>query len=93
MASYSIDLREQVIRTWDASGDADAVAATFAVSRAWVHRLLQRRLDTGLIVPWKQTKVSLAGLGRPGSPASGFRQVLRIHSAANCNWNRQFQQP
>jgi hypothetical protein len=36
MAPYSIDLRERVIRAWDASGDADAVAATLAMSRACV---------------------------------------------------------
>ena len=29
MAAYSIDLRKRVIRAWDASGDAEAVAATF----------------------------------------------------------------
>jgi transposase len=41
MAPYSMDLRERVARAWDASGDADAVAARFGVSRAWVHRLIQ----------------------------------------------------
>ena len=35
MAPYSMDLRERVVRAWDASGDADEVAATFAVSRSW----------------------------------------------------------
>jgi transposase len=56
MAPYSMDLRERVVRAWDASGDADEVAATFAVSRAWVHRLVQRRRETGSIAPRKQTK-------------------------------------
>ena len=56
MAAYSMDLRERVVRAWDASGDADAVAATFAVSRAWVHRLAQRRRETGSLAPRKQTK-------------------------------------
>ena len=56
MAPYSIDLRERVAKAWDASGDADAVAATFSVSRAWVHRLAQRRRETGSIAPRKQTK-------------------------------------
>jgi hypothetical protein len=41
---------------WDASGDADEVAARFAVSRAWVHRLIQRRRETGSIAPRKETK-------------------------------------
>src|SRR5215475_15788544 len=56
MAPYSIDLRERVAKAWDASGDADEVAATFSVSRAWVHRLAQRRRETGSIAPRKQTK-------------------------------------
>src|SRR2546426_12260116 len=56
MAPYSMDLRERVVRAWDASGDADEVAATFAVSRAWVHRLVQRRRETGSIAPRQQTK-------------------------------------
>jgi len=51
MAPYSMDLRERVVRAWDASGDAEEVAATFAVSRAWVHRLVQRRRETGSIAP------------------------------------------
>src|ERR1700730_13845427 len=54
-APYSIDLRERVAKAWDESGDADEVAATFSVSRAWVHRLIQRRRETGSIVPRKQT--------------------------------------
>jgi transposase len=35
---------------------AEAVAATYDVSRAWVHRLVQRRRETGSIEPRKQTK-------------------------------------
>jgi transposase len=47
MEPYSMDLRERVARVWDATGDADEVAATFGVSRAWVHRFVQRRRETG----------------------------------------------
>ncbi len=36
MAPYSMDLRERVVRAWDTSGDAEEVATTFSVSRAWV---------------------------------------------------------
>ena len=36
--------------------DADGVAAKYEVSRAWVHRLVQRRRETGSIEPRKQTK-------------------------------------
>src|SRR5438105_12425874 len=56
MAPYSMDLRERVARAWDTSGDADAVAARFGVSRAWVHRLIQRRRETGSLAPRKQMK-------------------------------------
>ena len=55
-APYSMDLRTRVLKAWDASGDADDVAATFGVSRAWVHRLAQRQRETGSIAPRKQTK-------------------------------------
>jgi transposase len=54
--AYSIDLRERVAQAWDEIGDADAIAATFRVSRAWVHRLIQRRRETGSLAPRKQTK-------------------------------------
>ena len=55
-APYSMDLRERVANAWDDSGDADEIAATFQVSRAWVHRLIQRRRETGTIAPRKPTK-------------------------------------
>src|SRR5438046_10499987 len=54
-APYSMDLRKRVMKAWDASGDADEVAATFGVSRAWVHRLAQRQRETGSLEPRKQT--------------------------------------
>ena len=55
-APYSMDLRTRVLKAWETSGDAEEVAATFGVSRAWVHRLAQRQRDTGSIAPRKQTK-------------------------------------
>jgi transposase len=55
-AAYSMDLRERVFRAWQASGDADDVAATFGVSRAWVHRLAQRQRETQSLAPRAQTK-------------------------------------
>jgi transposase len=56
MAPYSMDLRQRVARAWDGGLDADAVAAKYDVSRAWVHRLIQRRRETGSLAPRKQTK-------------------------------------
>jgi transposase len=55
-SAYSMDLRERVFKAWQASGDADDVAATFGVSRAWVHRLAQRERETKSLAPRKQTK-------------------------------------
>src|ERR1700730_17258010 len=56
MAPYPMDLRKRVLHAWDAGIDAESVAARFEVSRAWVHRLVQRRLETGSIAPRQQTK-------------------------------------
>ena len=56
MAPYSMDLRKRVARAWDRDPDADTIAAEYAVSRAWVHRLIQRRRDTGSLAPRQQTK-------------------------------------
>ena len=56
MAAYSLDLRKRVLRAWDSGMDAESVAAKYEVSRAWVHRLVQRRRETGSIEPRRQTK-------------------------------------
>jgi transposase len=56
MVAYSLDLRKRVVRACDRGLKADAVAAQFEVSLAWVYRLLPRRRDTGSIAPRKQAK-------------------------------------
>jgi transposase len=56
MGAYSMDLRTRVLADWDAGLKAEAVAAKYRVSRAWVHRLVQRRRETGEIGPRQQTK-------------------------------------
>ena len=55
MAPYSMDLRTR-LRDWDAGMKAEAVAEKYQVSRAWVHRLQQRRRETGTMAPRKQTR-------------------------------------
>jgi transposase len=55
-APYSMDLRTRVFKAWQASGDANDVAATFGVSRSWVHRMAQRERETGSLAPRQQTK-------------------------------------
>ena len=98
MAPYSMDLRERVARAWDLSGDADEVAATFGVSRAWVHRLIQRRRETGSIAPRQQTKYRsrvLAGLearltalihARPDATLAELRDALPTPAALSTLW-------
>jgi transposase len=98
MAPYSMDLRERVARAWDASGDADEVAARFAVSRAWVHRLVQRRRETGSLAPRRPTKYRarvLAGqeerlaaliTARPDATLAELREALPTTAALSTLW-------
>ena len=52
MKAYSLDLREKIIRAYDAHrGSQRALAALFGVSRAFVENLLRRRRTTGTIAP------------------------------------------
>ena len=78
MAAYSLDLRKRVLRAWDSGMDVYSVAAKDAVSRAWVHRLVQRRRETGSIAPRKQTKFRRRSL----SPQQEERLVALIRRAA-----------
>jgi transposase len=93
-----MDLRERVVRAWDASGDADEIAEIFGVSRAWVHRLVQRRRETGSIAPRKQTKfrervlagqeARLAALitARPDATLAELREALPTTAALSTLW-------
>jgi transposase len=51
-----MDLRTRVLADWDAGSKAEDLAAKYRVSRAWVHRLVQRRRETGEVGPRRQTK-------------------------------------
>ena len=97
-APYSMDLRERVAKAWDRSGDADEIAATFQVSRAWVHRLIQRRRETGTIAPRKPTKFRsrvLAGQeerlkalvnAKPDATLAELREDLPTAAALSTLW-------
>ena len=97
-APYSMDLRKRVLKAWDASGDADDVAATFGVSRAWVHRLAQRQRETGSIAPRKQTKFRRRVLegqtdqlkalvtAQPDATLAELRDALRTSAALATIW-------
>ena len=52
MKTYSIDLRERVVRACETSTETrKQIAERFSVSTAWIRRLLQRRRDTGSLAP------------------------------------------
>ena len=97
-APYSMDLRERVAKVWDETGDADEIAATFRVSRAWVHRLIQRRRETGSLAPRPQTKFRsrvLAGQeerlkavvnARPDATLAEIREALPTTAALSTLW-------
>jgi transposase len=97
-AAYSIDLRERVAKAWDEIGDADEIAATFRVSRAWIHRLIQRRRETGSLAPRKQLKfrarvlagqeARLAALisARPDATLAEIREALPTTAALSTLW-------
>jgi transposase len=56
MAPYSMDLRSRVLRDSYTGMPSKEVAAKYAMSRAWVDRVKQRRRETGEITLRKQTK-------------------------------------
>lgn len=93
-----MDLRQRVARAWDAGEDAETIAETYAVSRAWVHRLIQRRRETGSLAPRKQTvfrKPALAGqedqlralvLARPDQTLAELRDALHTSASLSSIW-------
>jgi transposase len=93
-----MDLRTRVARAWDAHPDADAIAAKYEVSRAWVHRLIQRRRETGSLAPRTQTKFRarvLAGqearlafliTARPDATLAELREALPTTAALSTLW-------
>ena len=98
MAPYSMDLRQRVARAWDAGLHADTIAGKYEVSRAWVHRLIQRRRETGSLEPRKQTKFrerALAGhedrlraliVARPDVTLVELREALPTSAAVSTLW-------
>ena len=93
-----MDLRERVARAWEVSGDAEEIAETFGVSRAWVHRLIQRRRETGSLAPRQQTKFRsrvLAGqeqrlaaliTAQPDLTLAELREALPTTAALSTLW-------
>lgn len=83
-----------MLEAWNTIDDADVVAATLAVSRAWVHRLIQRRRETGWLAPRNQTKYrrrALAGqearlaaliIANPDATLAAIRDALPAAAGA-----------
>ena len=98
MAPYSMDLRTRVLRDSDAGMPSHEVAVKYAVSRAWVDRVKQRRRERGEIGPRKQTKFRrrvLAGhedrivlliTARPDATLVEIRDALRIPVGLSTLW-------
>jgi len=99
MAAYSLDLRKRVLRAWDRGMKADAVAATFDVSVAWVYRLVQRRRETGSMAPRAQTKFRGRALSsdeearlvalitaRPDATLAELQRALPTRAALSTIW-------
>lgn len=99
MAAYSLDLRQRVLRAWDSGMDVYTVAAKYEVSRAWVHRLVQRRRETGSIAPRQQTKFRRRSLSphqeerlvalviaRPDATLAELREALPTTAALSTLW-------
>jgi transposase len=99
MAAYSMDLRKRVAKAWDAGMDAESVATKYDVSRAWVHRLIQRRRETGSLAPRQQTKFRGRALGeaeerrlaalitaQPDATLAELREALPTSAALSTLW-------
>ena len=99
MAAYSMDLRKRVARAWDTDPNADVIAAKYEVSRAWVHRLIQRRREHGSLAPRKQTKFRRSALdatqttklqalilARPDATLAELRETLPTRAALSTLW-------
>lgn len=98
MAPYSMDLRSRVLRDSEAGMASKDVAAKYAVSRAWVDRVKQRRRETGETTPRQQQKFRgrvLAGqedrlaaliTARPDATLAELREALRTRAALSTVW-------
>ncbi len=98
-AAYSMDLRTRVLKDADAGLTSKALAERYHVSRAWVDALKQRRRETGVFAPLKQTKFRgralavsdlnrLAALvaARPDATLEEIREALRTSAGLTTIW-------
>ena len=93
-----MDLRARVLKDAGAGLSSKELAARYHVSRAWVHRLIQRRRETGSLAPRQQTKFrrrALAGqeerlaaliLARPDATLTELRDAVPTTAALSTLW-------
>src|SRR5687767_13988536 len=98
MAPYSMDWRTRVLRDSEAGLPSKEVAAKYAVSRAWVDRVKQRRRERGEVAPRKQTtfrRRALAGhkerivlliTARPDATLEEIRRGLDVSVGLSTLW-------
>jgi transposase len=99
MAPYSMDLRTRVLRDADAGLSSQELAAKYAVSRAWVDRIKQRRRETGEVTPRKHTTFRRRTLcdaqeqrlivlitARPDATLAELREQLPTSAALSTLW-------
>ena len=99
MKAYSMDLRARVLAACDEGMGTAEAAETFSVSASWVRRLKQRRRETGVIGPRRQSRFgpprALEGQddrirevirANPGLGAEEYRDRLGVRVAAVTVW-------
>src|SRR6266852_3467680 len=87
-APYSMDLRKRVLKAWDASGDADEIAATFSVSRAWVHRFAQRTQTKfrSRVLAGQDERLKALVNAKPDATLAELREELPTTAALSTLW-------
>jgi transposase len=98
-AAYSMDLRTRVLKDSDTGLSSKELAERYHVSRAWVDALKQRRRETGVFTPLKQTKFRRRALvetemdrlatlvaARPDATLTELREALRTAAGLTTIW-------
>ena len=49
--AYSLDLRERILKDYDADSPVEDLVQHYAVSRSWIYSLIKQRNATGSIAP------------------------------------------
>ena len=77
MAPYSMDLRTRVLRDSDAGMPSKDVSVNYAVSRAWVDRLTQRRREIGQVTSRVHTVFRRRALTAEQEPRLGLLLLVQ----------------